>query len=45
MSKKRKRKFLLALYVRSCRVNDDLFAEAFALGSYGSQSVMSRQIA
>lgn len=48
MSKKRKRKFflscILALSVRSCRVNADLFAEGFALGSYSSQPAMSRQI-
>jgi len=48
MSKKRKRKFLLscilALSVRSCRVNADLFAEGFALPPLSSKPAMSRQI-
>lgn len=48
MSKKRKRKFVLscvlALSVRSCRVNADLFAEGFALAPLSSKPAMSRQI-
>jgi len=48
MSKRRKRKFLfscvLALSIKSSRVNADLFAEGFALGSYSSKPAISRQI-
>lgn len=48
MNKKRKRKFILifilALFVKSCKANADLFAEGFALDSISSKPAMSKQI-